>query len=114
MNNLQITARFQIHNGHLAEFKKLSEECLSIAKAKDKDTLQYDWYFDEAQTECVLKEVYPDSNALLTHLGNIGELFGKLMALGDFSAEVYGQPSEELIKATSSLKVKVYNYYQGL
>ena len=114
MNNLQITARFQIHNGKLAEFKKLAEECHSIVKAKDKDTLQYDWYFDETQTECVLRETYPDSNALLTHLGNIGERFGKLLALGDFSAEVYGQPSDELLKAISGLKIKVYDYYQGL
>lgn len=114
MNNLQITARFQIHDGKLTDFKKLAEECLSIVKAKDKDRLQYDWYFDSAQTECVLREAYPDSNALLTHLGNIGEVFGKLLAVGDFSAEVYGQPSEELQKAISSLKIKSYTYYQGM
>jgi hypothetical protein len=39
MNNLQVTARFQFHNGEVAEVKKLAEECLSIVKAKDKDTL---------------------------------------------------------------------------
>ncbi|MCY7351840.1 MAG: hypothetical protein LH606_14440, partial [Cytophagaceae bacterium] len=64
--------------------------------------------------ECVLRETYPDSNALLAHLGNIGELFGKLVALGDFSAEVYGQPSEELLQATSGLNIKVYTFYQGI
>jgi quinol monooxygenase YgiN len=114
MSNLQITARYQIHNGKLEEYKKLAEECLSLVKAKDKDTLQFDWYFDEEQTECVLRETYPDSNALLAHLGNIGELLGKLLAVGDFSAEVYGQPSDELLKATSGLKLKVYTFYQGL
>jgi len=72
------------------------------------------WYFDESQKECVLRETYPDSNALLTHLGNIGELFGKLVALGDFSAEVYGQPSEELLQATTGLNIKVYTFFQGI
>lgn len=114
MNNLQITVRYQIHDGQLAEFKKLAQECLSIVKAKDKDTLQYDWYFDETQSECVLREAYPDSNALLAHLVNIGELFGKLAALGDFSAEVYGQPSDELLSATKGLNIKGYVFYQGL
>ena len=114
MNNLQITARYQIHSGKLAEFKKIAEDCNSIVKAKDKDTLQYDWYFDESQNECVLRETYPDSNALLTHLGNIGELFGKLVALGDFSAEVYGQPSKELLQATTGLNIKVYTFFQGI
>lgn len=114
MNDLQITARFQIYNGKLEEFKKLAEECLAIVKEKDKDTLQYDWYFDESQKECAVREKYPDSNALLAHLGNIGELLGKLAALGDFSAEVYGEPSEELLQATKGLNVKVYTLYQGI
>lgn len=114
MGNLQITARFQIHNGQLDEFKVLAEECLSRVKAKEKDTLQYDWYFDDEQTECVLRETYPDSNALLAHIGNIGELLGELLALGDFSAEVYGQPSDELLNAVSGLKIKAYTFYQGL
>ena len=58
MSNLQITARYQIPSGNLAEFKKIAKECHSIVKGKDKDTLQYDWYFDESQTECVLRETY--------------------------------------------------------
>ncbi len=114
MSNLQITARFQIHSGKLAGFKKIAEECHSIVKAKDKDTLQYDWYFDESQKECVLRETYPDSDALLSHLGNIGDLFGKIVSLGDFSAEVYGHPSEELLRATKGLNLKIYSFYQGL
>ncbi len=114
MKNLQITARFQIHHGKLAEFKKTAEECHAIVKAKDKDTIQYDWYFDESQSECVLRETYPDSNALLAHLANIGDLFGKILSLGDFSAEVYGEPSEELLKATAGLDKKLYSFYQGL
>ena len=92
----------------------MAEKCLSIVKAKDKDTLQYDWYFDGSQTECVVREKYPDSKALLVHLGNIGELFGKLVALGEFSAEVYGEPSEELLQATKGLNIKVYTFYQGI
>jgi quinol monooxygenase YgiN len=114
MKNLQITARYQIHNGKCAEFKKIAEECLSIVNAKDTDTLQYDWYFDETKTECVLREAYTDSDALLAHFGNIGDLFGKLVAIGDLSAEVYGQPSEELLQATKGLNIKVYNYFQGI
>ncbi len=114
MNNLQVTARFRIHDGKLEEFKSFAEECLSIVKEKDKDTLQYDWFFSEDQTECHLRETYPDSNALLAHLQNIGDIFGKLLSLGDFYAEVYGNPSEQLLKATAGLHVKVYSFYQGI
>ena len=114
MNRLQIAARWKIHEGQLIEYKKRAEQCLSIVKAKDKDTLVFDWYFNEDQTECVIIETYPDSNALLVHLGNLGDLFGKLLEVADFEAEVYGSPSEELQKATAGLKIKVYSFYQGL
>jgi quinol monooxygenase YgiN len=114
MSNLQITARYKIYSGKLEEFKRIAEECHSIVKEKDRDTLQYDWYVGESPTECVLRETYPDSNALLAHLGNIGDLFGKLVALGDFSAEVYGEPSQELLDATAGLNIRVYSYFQGL
>lgn len=114
MNNLQVSARYQIHDGKVEEFKKIAQECHGIVQAKDTDTLQYNWYFNETQTECVLRETYPDSNALLAHLGNIGDLFGKLIALGDFSAEVYGEPSQELLQATAGLNIKVYSFFQGI
>lgn len=114
MSNLYLSARYQIHDGKLEEFKKLAKEGLAVVKAKDENILQYDWYFDQEQTECVFRERYSDSNALLAHIGNLGDLLGKFFSLGEFSAEIYGHPSEELIKATSGLKIKVYTFYQGL
>lgn len=114
MSNLQITARFKIHNGKLEEFRKVADQCLYVVKEKDNQTLQYDWYFDERQTECVVREAYPDSDALLAHLANIGGLFGQLLALGDLNAEVYGKPSEALMNATKGLPIQVYSLYKGL
>lgn len=114
MSKLQITARFKIHDGRLNEFKRLAEQCISIVKEKDQRTLQFDWFLDQHGTECVLREAYPDSDALLSHLGNIGELFGELRTLGDFSAEVYGKPSEALMNATNGLDLRIYSFYQGL
>jgi quinol monooxygenase YgiN len=113
MSKLQITSRWRIHDGKLDEFKKEAERCLSIVKEKDKDTLVFDWYFSEDQTEYVVIETYPDSNALLAHLGNLGDLFGRLLQVADFQSEIYGSPSAELINATKGLKIKVYTFYQG-
>ena len=113
MNNLQITSRWRIHDGKLDEYKKLAEQCLAITKEKDKDTLQFDWYLSQDQTECVLRETYPDSNALLIHIANLGDLFGTLLQVADLDAEIYGSPSQELLDATAGLKKKVYSFYQG-
>ena len=113
MANLQVTARHRIHDGKLDEFKKATEQCLSVVKEKDKDTLQFDCYFNQDQTECVFRETYPDSNALLVHIKNISEPFGKQLQLADFDAEIYGSPSQELLNAIAGFKIKVYSYFQG-
>ena len=113
MNNLQITARWRIHDGKLDEYKKLAEQCLAITKEKDKETLQFDWYFNQDQTECVVREKYPDSNALLVHISNLGELLGNLFQVGDLDVEIYGNPSQELLNATTGINKKVYSFYQG-
>jgi quinol monooxygenase YgiN len=114
MSTLQFSARYKIYPGNLDEFKMLAGECLSIVKEKDKDTLQYDWYFNQDQTEWVLREIFPDSDAFLTHIKNIGDLAGKIMLLGEMMAEIYGEPSEELLKALKGLDLKVYSFYRGL
>ena len=114
MNQLQVTARLKIHEGKLDEFKQLAAQCLMTVKEMDQDTLQYDWFFNKEQTECVVRERYTDSNAIFAHLANLGELFGKILAVSDFSVEVFGEPSQELINATKNLNPKIYSFYQGL
>lgn len=111
---MQLSARFVIHEGKLEAFKALAKECMASVKEKDTDTSQYDWYFSADNTECVVRETYTDSNAILSHIGNLGELFGRLLEISDLYPEVYGDPSEELVNATAALKPKVYSFYQGL
>lgn len=114
MNNLQTNALFKIHAGKLNEFKALAAQAMDTVKAKDKNTLQYDWFFNDDQTECIVKERYTDSNAVFEHLANMGELFEKILKISDLSLEVYGNPSEELKKAIAAMNGKLYSFYQGL
>ena len=114
MNQLQATVRLKIHDGKLNDFKEIAAQSFTLTKEKDPNTLQYDWFFDENHTECVVRERYADSDAALAHMTNIGDLFGKIMQVADFSLEVYGEPSEELLKAIAPMKSKVYSFYQGL
>ncbi len=114
MNNLQLTARFVIHDGQLDKFKKVAEACMHSTKEKDTGTLQYDWYFNNEGTECVVRETYVDSDAILAHIGNLGPLLGELLAISDFYPELYGAPSEALVNATAALKPKVYSHFQSI
>jgi quinol monooxygenase YgiN len=114
MDKIQLIARFKLHEGKLNDFKAVAKECLIVIKEKDKGVMHYDWFFDEKEAECVVVELYKDSAAVLNHVGLIGELLGKAMAMSNFSLEVYGNASDELKAALSGLSVKNYSFYQGL
>jgi len=116
MKEIQITAKFKIQKGKVDEFKKIASACvLAVAKnEKGKGALQYDWFFSPDNSVCIVRETYTDSNAVLAHMGNVGELLGQLLGMSDFELEIYGNPSEELQKAGAPLNPKVYSFYQGL
>ena len=114
MNQLQVTATLKIHEGKLEDFKKLAAQCVVAVKENEPGTLQYDWFFNPEETECVVREIYTDSNAVFAHLSNIGVLLGQITQVADMSLEVFGNPSEELRAATSGMNPKIYSFYQGL
>ena len=69
-------ARFKFHEGKVEEFKRLSAQAMEIVRTKDTGTLQYDIYFNDDQSECIVLERYRDSEAAIEHAANLGDLFG--------------------------------------
>lgn len=114
MSQIQVTARFDIHDGKIEEFKGVAAQCMESVKTKDSGTLQYDWFFKADQTECVVRETYRDSAAVLEHVVNLGETMGALLAVADLDVEVFGSPSAELLEATAGLAPRVFSPFQSL
>ena len=82
MEKFQVSAVFpSIAPSDLTEFKQVAAEALERT-IPEPGTLHYDWFFSEDETKCVVREIYADSDALLAHLGNVGELLGRLIELG--------------------------------
>jgi quinol monooxygenase YgiN len=114
MNKIQVTARAAIQEGKLEEFKALAAKCMRTVREKDSGTLQYDWFLNEAQTECVVREAYSDSEAVLQHIANLGAAMGAILAVCDWTFEVFGSPSSELVTAAAGLRPKVYLPFQSM
>src|SRR5436305_826485 len=64
-------ARFKFQDGKLEEFKRLSAQAMEIVRTKDTGTLQYDIYFNDDQSECMVIERYRDSEAAIEHASNL-------------------------------------------
>lgn len=114
MKDIQVNARLKIKPGKMDEFKKLAQDCVDMVKQKDQGTTQYDWFYNESRSECVVRERYIDSNAVLDHMANVGHLLGGLVALSTISLDLYGSPSEDLKNALEGFDVTYYEFGVGL
>jgi quinol monooxygenase YgiN len=114
MKAIQLTARATIPEGKLEEFKVLAAQCMRTVREQDSGTLQYDWFFNEAQTECVVRETYRDSEAVLEHIANLGATLGAILSVCDWTFEVFGTPSPQLVQAVAGLAPKVYLPFQSM
>jgi len=92
VSELQGIARFKFDDGKLEEFKRLSAQCMEIVRTKDIGTLQYEIYFNDDQSECIVLERYKDSEALIQHAANVGDLMEAILATGSVSGELLGEP----------------------
>ena len=108
MSELWGIARFKFHEGKLEEFKRLSAQATEIVRTKDTGTLQYDMYFNDDQSECMVLERYRDSEAAMEHAANLGDLMGAILAtVSVVHGEILGEPSAELRAKLAGSEVPV-------
>jgi hypothetical protein len=114
VSGLQGVARFEFHEDKLDEFKRLATQCMEIVRTKDTGTLQYEIYFNDDQSECIVLERYRDSEALIEHAGHLGDLNEAIIATGLVSGVLLGEPSAELRAMMASSEVRLFTPYQSM
>ena len=114
MSELQGTGRFKFHEGELEEFKRLAAQCMEIVRTKDTGTLQYDIYFNDDQSECVVHERYRDSEALVEHAAHLGDLNEAILATGFVSGVLLGEPSAALRAMMADSEIRLFTPYQSM
>jgi quinol monooxygenase YgiN len=106
--------RVKFHDGNVEEYKRLSAQALEIARTKDTGTLQEDIYFNNDQSEAIVLERFRDSEALIEHGANLGDLMEAILATGSFSGELLGEPSEELRANLADSPVRVFTPFLSM
>jgi hypothetical protein len=77
-------------------------------------TLQYEIYFNDDQSECIVHERYRDSEALIEHSAHMGDLMGSIVATGSASGELLGEPSAQLRANLADSPVRLFTPYQSM
>jgi len=94
VREIQGVGRLKFREGEVEQFKRLWAQLMEIAWSKDTGTLQYEIYFNDDQSECIVVERYRDSEALVEHAEHPGALGRAIPGL--VSSELLGQPSDDL------------------
>ena len=92
----------------------MSAQCMEIVRTKDTGTLQYDIYFNDDQSECIVHERYRDSEALIEHTAHLGDLMEAILATGSVSGELLVEPSTELRAKLADSEVRLFTPFQSM
>jgi quinol monooxygenase YgiN len=114
VSELQGVARFKFQEGKLEQFKRLSAQAMEIARAKDTGTLQYEVYFSDDESEAIVLERYRDSEALIEHATNLGEIGQAIPATGLVSSELLGEPGAELRGKLADAPVRLFTPFLSM
>jgi len=115
MNGIRVSAKFaNVSNTNRAEFKQVAAAALNISM-REPGVLEYDWFFNDAETVCVVRETYQDSEALVAHIANLGETFQKLVDLGGgCELQLFGDPSLPMADTSAGVHRSVFrSRFQG-
>ena len=114
MSELQGISRLKLHEGKLGEFKRLGEQCMEIVRTQDTGTLQFEVYFNDDESECIVLERYRDLEALLEHGAHIGELAQEIFAAGSVTSVCLGEASAVLSEQLAGSAVQLFTPFLSL
>jgi hypothetical protein len=89
---------------------------MEVVRTKDTGTLQYDTYFNDDQSECIVIERYRDSEAAMEHAAHLGDISTAVLAtVSVVHGELLGEPSAELrAKLADSEVPELFTPYQSM
>ena len=114
INKLQISTIIKIPKGKVELFKKFAAESIRLTRERDTGVLKQDWFISRDQTEGEIREEYKNSEAVLEHMVNMSDIQELSRNFSWDHANVYGDPSPELLEATKGADIRVYSFSQGL
>ncbi len=111
---LQIIVRLDIGEGQLESFKSMAQQIADNVEATEQSTRAYEWFINAAGDKCYVSESYPDSDALMLHINNVGAALGPLLEIAPLSSMlVLGTPSNEAAEVLSGFGAQIFLFSAG-
>jgi quinol monooxygenase YgiN len=112
---LRTDAELSIKEGKLDEFKELANPIIEKVDANEPNTLTYEWYLSEDGSKCYIVETFKDSDAVMAHLGNVGDMFGPLFEVAPLTGfKIYGSPSDGVRQTLEPFGAQFFEHFNGV
>ena len=114
MSKISYIVEFTINDGKVEEFKSQAAGFVAGVQADEPGTLGYQWYLAADGSRCLLQETFASSEALLTHLGNVGPTLPTLLEIAPITRlEVIGTASDAAKEALAGLGAVHFPHLAG-
>jgi len=114
MSKVSYVVQWTINDGQVDKFKAMASGFVSSVKSDEPGTLGYQWWMGEDGKHCLLEETFENSDALLTHLGNVGPSLPAIMELAPITrVEVRGDASPAAREALAGLGATHFAHHVG-
>jgi quinol monooxygenase YgiN len=90
--------RFSIHPGQESQFLERAQDAFNLVDQTEPGTSAYEWFINEAGTECLTLDIYDSAEALLAHTRNANEKMSKVLELVTSSVEMFGAVPPAMLK----------------
>jgi quinol monooxygenase YgiN len=118
LDHLQVIARVRVRPGQLEGFQTQAAEILRLAQEKDTQTLRYDWFINQDETDCEVHEAYLSEQGLIEHNQHVVEVRDAWFRdfAFDHRMSVYGEISQHLsdLFTNHAGGVSKFSFVQGL
>ena len=118
MSHLEVRARLKVRPGQLQGFKEQAVEMMRLTRELDTQTLRYDWFLSDDETQCEVHEAYKSEEGLFEHNQHVVEARAKLFSdfAYDHEMTAYGEVSQQLVELSNKHAGGLgrYAFLQGL
>ena len=114
MSEIQGIGRIKFHEGKLEEFNRLGARIMEVVRTQDTGTLQFEIFFNDNQTECIILERYKNYAAFMEHGAHLGNVTAAIATMGSVTAACLSESSEELRAVLAGSEVELFTPHLSL
>jgi quinol monooxygenase YgiN len=116
MTQIDTILNVTVKEGRIEEFKRLVEEMGKAVENNEPGTKRFQFFLNDDQSQCILNESYVNLEAALAHLKGVAfqTILPKILDACKINRfEVFGQISDDLMKALAQMGGVNYHFLTG-